>query len=104
MPETVAENGWQKKGTRAAMTERLPHGGNLTKAEAEYGRPLNGWLDLSTGINPMPYPVGRIDPKFWHRLPDQADLHVLLLAARQAYGIAGQAGVVAAPGTQAIIQ
>ena len=33
------------------------HGGDLTFATARYGRPEAGWLDLSTGINPNPWPA-----------------------------------------------
>ncbi len=62
------------------------------------------WIDLSTGINPIPYPVGEIPPISWTRLPQPADLADLETAARLAYGAGSAAGIVAAPGTQAIIQ
>ncbi len=62
------------------------------------------WIDLSTGINAVPYPVGVIAPDAWTRLPDAASLDALEAAARAAYGASPSAGVVAAPGAQALIQ
>jgi len=62
------------------------------------------WIDLSTGINPVPYPVGSVAPSAWSRLPEAAELAALEAAARAAYGAAPEAGIVAAPGTQALIQ
>ncbi len=62
------------------------------------------WIDLSTGINPVPYPVGAITPSAWSRLPEPAELSALEIAACGAYGAAPSVNVVSAPGTQAIIQ
>lgn len=81
-----------------------PHGGDLDRAEAVHGRPADGWLDLSTGINPWPYPVPDVAADAWARLPAKAALDDLLAAARRAYGVDPAAGVIAAPGTQALIQ
>ncbi|NBC33445.1 MAG: threonine-phosphate decarboxylase [Alphaproteobacteria bacterium] len=82
----------------------IPHGGNLAEAARAYGAPAAGWLDLSTGINAVPYPVPALPDRVWRALP-QADAEGRLCdAARSAYGVAPQAGVVAAPGTQALIQ
>lgn len=47
----------------------LEHGGNLSLAAAQYGIPLENWLDLSTGINPNGYPVPEIPAAIWQRLP-----------------------------------
>ncbi|WP_416897970.1 MAG: threonine-phosphate decarboxylase CobD [Minwuia sp.] len=85
------------------MTERV-HGGNLTEAIARHGGVAADWLDLSTGINPAPYPVGDISHDAWTRLPDRTALHRLLGAARNAYGIHPANGIVAAAGAQALIQ
>lgn len=48
----------------------LEHGGNLNDAIARFGRPRREWLDLSTGINPQPYPVPPLPEDAWHRLPE----------------------------------
>src|SRR5262249_55921546 len=60
--------------------------------------------DLSTGINPFPYPILDFDRAALTRLPDPAALAGLLTAARAYYRIPGEAGLVAAWGTQQLIQ
>jgi len=77
----------------------LEHGGNLRAAAARYGRPLEEWVDLSTGINPNPYPVPSLAINAWHRLPED---HPLLAKAAQNYYGAPHMFPVA--GTQAAIQ
>ena len=64
------------------MNEKRDHGGGLDAAVAKYGGVRRDWLDLSTGINPVPYPVGDIDPEAWTALPDQDAMDRLLAAAR----------------------
>ena len=82
----------------------LPHGGDLAAAVALYGRPRQEWIDLSTGINPARYPVGDIGDEAFSRLPEKTALDDLLEAARDYYAAPSQDAVVAAPGTQALIQ
>ena len=62
------------------------------------------WIDLSTGINPVPYPVPALPDTAWTRLPSHADEAALLAAAAARYGARDPATIVAAPGTQALIQ
>ena len=80
------------------------HGGNIIAARRLFPNAPEPWIDLSTGINPVPYPVGDIPASAWARLPQAADLSDLETAAGHAYDAAAGAEVVAAPGTQAIIQ
>ena len=80
--------------------ERPAHGGDLTEATAA-GHAI--WLDLSTGINPHPYPAA-VGTNAMHALPQRADEARLEAAARAAYRVPAGAALVAAPGTQAIIQ
>ena len=80
------------------------HGGNLDAARRLFPGAPEPWIDLSTGINPIPYPIGEIPPEAWTRLPQAGDLAALEDAARNAYGGGPAANIVAAPGTQAIIQ
>ncbi len=83
----------------------IHHGGNLSAAKATFGEDVpGGWIDLSTGINPVPYPATALLPEALNRLPEAADEEALIAAARGYYGIASDAGVIAAPGTQALIQ
>lgn len=80
------------------------HGGDLSKASDLFGKPAAGWVDLSTGINPRPWHVAPDLLEGLHVLPDGARLNSLLTAAAAAYGAAAPGRVVAAPGTQALIQ
>lgn len=80
------------------------HGGDLGLAEARFGTPERGWLDLSTGINPFAYPVPGISADAWRRLPGLADDLALREAAAQAYGIDDPDHLAAAPGSQALLQ
>jgi cobalamin biosynthetic protein CobC len=82
----------------------MKHGGDLTEAMARYGGDAADWLDLSTGINPWAYPFDDIADVAWRRLPSQADEQALLAAARTAYRVPDAVDLVAAAGTQALIQ
>jgi cobalamin biosynthetic protein CobC len=84
--------------------DRREHGGDLAAARARFGDPSEGWLDLSTGINPIPYPVPAIPADAWTRLPDARARAALEETAATSFGASDSAHVVAAPGTQALIQ
>jgi cobalamin biosynthetic protein CobC len=79
------------------------HGGDLVHAELLFGH-HDEWLDLSTGINPWPYPFSPPSREAWTRLPDGAVVGRLLAAAADTYGAPTPDHVVAAPGSQALIQ
>jgi len=78
------------------------HGGNLDLAQQRFGGRAEDWIDLSTGINRLPYPVGEIAAHHWQALPSRSEIEALHRAARHAYGAA--APVVATGGAQAVIQ
>src|SRR5579859_5784848 len=78
------------------------HGGNLDMACQRFGGRAEDWIDLSTGINRQPYPVGELLPRHWSALPSRSDIESLHDAARQAY--ATSAPVLAVAGAQAAIQ
>ena len=80
------------------------HGGRLDAAISEFGGNKEDWLDLSTGINPNSYPIPQIGNESWARLPDENALSNLLNAGEIHYGIPADAGLVAANGTQSILQ
>lgn len=83
----------------------MQHGGDLTTAMAVHGGTREVWLDLSTGINPFAWPVpGSLLPEAWTSLPTQRALDRLLAAARHAYAVPEGVAIVAAPGTQSLIQ
>lgn len=85
------------------MTETRDHGGGLDAAIAQYGGKRADWLDLSTGINPHPYPLGEIDAEAWTALPDKGAFARLESAARAFWNVPEGAGVLAAPGASALI-
>jgi cobalamin biosynthetic protein CobC len=80
----------------------LDHGGNLDVAMKRFGGNVDDWIDLSTGINRRPYPVGDVPPRSWTALPSRSDIESLHEAARQAY--VTTAPVLATAGAQAAIQ
>lgn len=82
----------------------MKHGGDLGEAMTRFGGTRADWLDLSTGINPFAYPVRAVGAESWKALPGQGALDNLLAAARRAYAVPDHLDIVAAPGTQAIIQ
>ena len=47
------------------------HGGGVDGAIACFGGQRSDWIDLSTGINPVPYPIGDIPTEAWTALPDK---------------------------------
>lgn len=52
---------------------QLIHGGDIVTASAQYGVPVDDWIDLSTGINPCPYPLPSLGEHFFQQLPYQSD-------------------------------
>lgn len=85
------------------MSEAYSHGGALGAAIRRHGGERRAWLDLSTGINPCPPTLPAIPPERWERLPER-DLEARVIeAARRCYGAPAAAGIVAAPGSQALI-
>lgn len=75
----------------------LEHGGKLREAMQRYGG--SDWIDLSTGINPVGYPVPAPSPDAWQRLPEPDPA---LVRAACAYYDAP--GLLPVAGTQAAIQ
>lgn len=93
-----------ERESRPFGIERLfQHGGDIKSAERAFPDAPRPWLDLSTGINPVPYPLPPLEPPVWTRLPEPAELQGLQEAASARYGAAPDR-IVAAPGTQALIQ
>lgn len=73
------------------------HGGGVAAAAAHFGG--DDWIDLSTGINPHPWP-GAAELSFdWQCLPDGGALAALEAAAASAFGVDAR-HVCAVPGTE----
>lgn len=79
------------------------HGGGLDAAAQKFGGTRAEWIDLSTGINPVSYPVGHINHDAWTALPDQTAQSALIQAARDFWQIPQSAAVLATPGASAPI-
>ncbi|MYL26257.1 MULTISPECIES: threonine-phosphate decarboxylase CobD [Halomonadaceae] len=78
------------------------HGGRLNQAVQQWGIPRGQWVDLSTGINPWPWPVPAVPAEVWQRLPEEDD--GLPAQARHWAGAPPDAGCLPVAGTQAAIQ
>ena len=82
---------------------RIAHGGGIAAAAARFGGRPEDWLDLSTGINPNPAALPKVDAAAWHRLPDRHRQDETRAAAARYYGTP-QALPLPVPGTQSVIQ
>lgn len=86
------------------MSEQLrDHGGGLDGAAARFGGARSDWIDLSTGINPVPYPIGALDQNDWTALPDAGAFDALTSAARAFWKIPNDAAILPAPGASSLI-
>ena len=85
------------------MTPPRDHGGGLDAAIATYGGLRADWLDLSTGINPVPYPMPAVPSAAWTDLPDRAATATLIDRARAYWNIPAEAAVLAVPGASSAI-
>ncbi len=79
------------------------HGGGLDDAVARFGGVREDWIDLSTGINPIAYPLPEIDAHSWNSLPDRAAQDRLTNAARRFWNVPEGASILAAPGASCLI-
>src|SRR5947209_5845711 len=83
--------------------EPIEHGGNLAAARLMFPGAPEPFIDLSTGINPFPYPIPPLTSDLFTRLPEPGALARLAAIAAQAYGAPSPAHVVPAPGTQILL-
>lgn len=79
------------------------HGGGLDAAISQWGGTRDQWLDLSTGINPVPYPLPEFRPHSWTALPDRSAESALISAARAFWNVPDDAAIIAAPGASSLI-
>jgi len=81
----------------------LPHGGDLDAARRLFLGAPEPFIDLSTGINPSPYPMPRLAAEAFTRLPAAGALRALAAVAARAYGAPSAAQIAPAPGTQLLL-
>lgn len=79
------------------------HGGGIDAAAARHGGERGDWIDLSTGINPVPYPIPDLPPRLWRDLPDRAAQAALIAAARRFWRVPDAAEVLPVPGLSSVI-
>lgn len=79
------------------------HGGGVDAAARRFGGAREGWIDLSTGINPNPYPLPDFTACDWAALPDADAQNALISAARRFWNVPPGAAVLAAPGASSLI-
>lgn len=85
----------------------MRHGGDIGWAMRRYGIAERDWLDLSTGVNPRPWPgvTELVTSELGiERLPGADQLERLLLSARSFYGVPGEVAIAAAPGSEILIR
>ncbi len=87
------------------MSDAAPaeHGGDLASARLLFPDAPEPFIDLSTGINPDPYPLPPLGPEIFARLPQPDAVDRLAAVAAAAYGAASARHVMAAPGTQILL-
>lgn len=85
------------------MGGRIEHGGRLGAARTAWPDAPEPWLDLSTGINPWPYPIEKIEPEAWSRLPDPQELAALEASMASSFGVV-PGRVVACAGSEAALR
>ena len=79
------------------------HGGKLDEAVLQYGGRKSDWVDLSTGINPKPYPFEKVDQILWERLPDDNDFEDLYKVAHNFWNAPKSSIVLGAFGVSSLI-
>src|SRR5215475_1943900 len=89
--------------TGVTTGKTIAHGGDLGAIRRRYPDAPRPWIDLSTGINPVPYAIADLAAESWSRLPSRDAEQELLDAASGRYGCP-TGSIVAAPGTQILTQ
>lgn len=79
------------------------HGGRLDAARRLFPAAPSPFIDLSTGINPHPYPLAPFSVAALTRLPEPESEEALRHLAASSYGAPSPDNVVAAPGSQILI-
>ena len=101
----MAENRWNYSQRKSAhVTSKIKdHGGGVDAALTKYGGMRENWIDLSTGINPVPYAFDAFSPDAWTALPDRNANDDLITAARKFWSVPERADILAAPGASSLI-
>jgi cobalamin biosynthetic protein CobC len=93
-----------KDETGETAAELRIHGGRIDTAARLYPSAPHPWIDLSTGINPIAWPVPEIRLARYQRLPLGRELAQMTAAAADAYGLPANAAIVPVPGSEIAIR
>ncbi|MGE0181743.1 MAG: threonine-phosphate decarboxylase CobD [Parvularculaceae bacterium] len=85
------------------MSGDLLHGGALDRMRTAFPDAPEPWIDLSTGINPWPYPDTSVTPASLHHLPTNAASLACRKAMTKAFG-APEESLLIAPGSEILIR
>jgi cobalamin biosynthetic protein CobC len=80
------------------------HGGRIDTAAQLYPKTPQPWIDLSTGINPVAWPVPPIPLARYQRLPLASEIAAMTDAAAAAYSCPSNAAIVPVSGTELAIR
>src|ERR1700730_10276784 len=80
------------------------HGGRTDTAALLYPSAPQPWIDLSTGINPIAWPVPTIPLARYQRLPLAREMAQMTAAAAAAYGLPANAAMVPVAGSEIAIR
>ena len=85
------------------MNPDLVHGGALDAMRAAFPDAPEPWIDLSTGINPWPYPDTAVSAAALAHLPMQSDQETCIAAMSAAIGAPREA-LMLSPGSELLIR
>jgi cobalamin biosynthetic protein CobC len=80
------------------------HGGRIDTVASLYPSAPQPWIDLSTGINPIAWPVPQIALTRYQRLPLTREISEMIQAAAGFYGLPANAEIVPVPGSEIAIR
>src|ERR1700729_2888567 len=83
--------------SKETAAELRVHGGRIDAAALLYPSAPQPWIDLSTGINPVPWPVPPMPRVLYQRLPLAGEMARMRQAAADAYGLPANAAMVPVP-------
>ena len=85
------------------MTKTFLHGGALDRIRTMFPNAPEQWVDLSTGINPWPYPFTEISPAAYSHLPTEREWLACRDAMAEAIG-APPSNLRLSPGSELLIR
>ncbi len=88
----------------AAPSPFAQHGGHMDIARSVCPDAPKPWIDLSTAINPNPYPAPRASMQARARLPDPQELQKLEVAAARAFGVDDPDRMLATAGSETVVR